>query len=237
MLRIGTWNTRWARPGTPQGCRVSALLARPDCDILCVTEAYEGVLPSGGHVIDGGDDWGYPVVEGRRKVLLWSKFPWSNVDHFGSDQLPSGRFVAGVTGTDEGPLVVVGACIPWSGAHVNSGRQDRKRWQDHESWLKGFENLRYRQATKRTVVLGDFNQRIPRSYQPKRIFGVLSRAFEGFTFATCGQLAGAPGQAIDHIAHTADIALVSDMGVWPKRDQEDKLLSDHFGIWGDFALS
>ena len=235
MLRIGTWNTQWAKPGTARGDRVSASLADPDCDILCVTEGYADILHDGGHVIDGGDDWGYPVVEGRRKVLLWSKRPWSDVVRVDSDRLPCGRFVAGTTQTDTGPLVVVGACIPWSGAHVNSGRRNRNPWQDRESWLAGFKTLRFRRATEKSVVLGDFNQRIPRSRQPKRLYEQLRRAFDGFMFATVGELAGAPDPAIDRIAHTPDMALIGDIGVWPRRNEQDKFLSDHFGVWGDFA--
>ena len=29
MVRIGTWNTKWARPGSVKGERVGALLAEP----------------------------------------------------------------------------------------------------------------------------------------------------------------------------------------------------------------
>ena len=113
MPRIGTWNTEWAKLGTARGNRVSAALAEPDCDVLCATEGYAEILPSGGHIIDAGPDWGYRITEGRRKVLLWSKRPWSVVDPAGSEELPSGRLVAGITQTDLGPLVVVGVCIPW----------------------------------------------------------------------------------------------------------------------------
>ena len=73
MVRIGTWNTEWAVPGSARGNRVSRLLAAPDCDILCVTEGYAEILPGGGHIIDAGPDWGYTAKEGRRKVLLWSR--------------------------------------------------------------------------------------------------------------------------------------------------------------------
>ena len=161
MLRIGTWNTWWAKPGSTRGDRVSVALANQGCDILCVTEGYAGVLPGGGHVVDAGSDWGYPIKEGRRKVLLWSKWPWRNVHTMGSDRFPSGRLIAGVTQTCLGSLTVVGVCIPWDNAHVEDGRKDRKRWQEHEVWLAGFESLPYRQAEDRTVVLatvvlGDF---------------------------------------------------------------------------------
>ena len=105
----------------------AALLAEPDCDILCVTEGYAEILPDGGHIIDAGPDWGYPVRDGRRKVLLWSKQPWSgpwsDFNSVPSSWFPEGRFVGGTTQTDAGPIVVVGACIPWSGAPCVHGPQ------------------------------------------------------------------------------------------------------------------
>ncbi len=242
MVRVGTWNTEWAKPGSPKGNRVSEALAHPDCDILCVTEGYAEILPGGGHVVDAGSDWGYPFVEGRRKVLLWSKQPWSDIDPFGSDQMPGGRFVTGTTQTGAGPLVVIGACIPWADANVKTGQRNRKRWEDHERWLAGFSEVYRRRIAEPTIVLGDFNQRIPRpagSWVPKRVYALLRSAFEEFTFATAGVLAGAPapGLAIDHIAHTPDLVLNGDIAIWPRRSEVDKHLPDHFGVWGDFELS
>ena len=235
-LRIGTWNTYWAKPGAERGRRVADALAAPGCDILCVTEGYAGILPVGGHVIDAGPDWGYRTQEGRRKVLLWSKRPWSDVDPAGSDALPGGRFVAGTTETVLGPLSVVGVCIPWRDAHVRTGRKDRGAWQDHESWLTGFAALPYRRAGERTVVLGDFNQPIPRRRQPKRIYAALRDAFAGLAFATAGELAGTPELAIDHIAHTADLVLADDIRIWPKLSAGTRF-SDHIGVRGEFVLS
>lgn len=237
MVRIGTWNTEWAKPGTARGDRVKPLLADSDCDILCVTEGYKDILPSRGYAIDGGINTDYPVVEGRRKVLLWSKQPWSNVDAIGSDELPSGRFVAGTTQSSAGPLTVVGVCIPWHMANVIGGRNDSKPWQEHAKWLEAFRELRYRRSAERTVVLGDFNQRIPRSWTPKRIYKLLLRAFDGLRFATKGELNGAPHAAIDHIAHTRDMVTIGDFGIWPTRNDDDKPLSDHFGMWGNFDRS
>lgn len=238
MIRVGTWNTRWASPGTKRARSVSAALAAADCNIICLTEGYAEVLSGGGHVIDAGPDWGYAAKEGRRKVLLWSKQPWSrpwsDMDPTKSDWIPGGRFVAGTTQTDLGPVVVMGACIPWERAHVDTGREDRKPWEDHERWLEGFASQRFGRNAKMTIVLGDFNQRIPRTRVRKRTYELLLGAFGGFTIATTGDLAEAPGPAIDHIAHSPDLALVGDIGIWPKRSEHGEFLSDHFGVWGSF---
>ena len=235
-VRIGTWNVDWAGGGNDRGIRVAEALKAPDCDILCVTEGHADILPAGGHTVDAGPDCGCVREETRRNVLVWSRQPWAAEDIGNSSALPSGSMVAGITLNALGPLTVVGVCIPWRDAHVRSGRKDRSQWQEHEAWLAGFESLPYRHAKRRTVVLGDFNQRVPRRSQPKGVHAALLHAFEGFSFATAGDLNGAPGRALDHIAHTPDMAPANGVGLWPREDRHDNRLSGHFGVWGDFAL-
>ncbi|MDE0105764.1 MAG: endonuclease/exonuclease/phosphatase family protein [Bryobacterales bacterium] len=237
-IRIGTWNTWWREPNSAEGQIISNELAKTKCDILCVTEGFAGILPSVGHVIDAGPNWGYPIDPGKRKVLLWSKRPWTPHTHaLGSKAFPEGRFVAGSTETSSGACVtVVGVCIPWDGAHVKSGYKDRELWDDHLAWLAGFQKLRCRFFKSRSVILGDFNQRIPNKRVPNRVHGALLRAFDGFKFATKGKLTADGLTAIDHIAHTKDLALRpnSSIQIWPK-DANGLKLSDHFGVWGNFS--
>lgn len=90
LLRIGTWNTEFAEPGRVRGERVRPILAAPDCDILCVTEGYAEIFPDGGNIVTGGDDPEYPIVEGQKKVLLWSKEPWKSVE-FGPEEMLTQR--------------------------------------------------------------------------------------------------------------------------------------------------
>lgn len=235
-LRIGTWNVNWAKPGTERARCIAKRLATPGCDVLCVTEGYAGLLPAGGHLIDAGPDWGYIAAEGRRKVLLWSRLAWSGIDSVGSNALPGGRFVAGTTETDLGPLSVVGICIPWRDAHVHTGRKDTTAWQDHEAWLSAFAHLPWQQASARTVVLGDFNQRVPRHRQPKRVYRALQDAFSAFCFATAGELARTSERSIDHIAHTPDLTLAGEIRLWPKHGAQFNLSDHNVGVWADFVL-
>lgn len=234
-VRIGTWNTEFAKPGAVRGERVRPILAAAECDILCVTEGYAGIFPDGGHMIAGGDDPGYPIVEGQKKVLLWSKEPWERVE-FGPREMPEGRFVAAITETPIGSLTVVGVCIPWHFAHVNTGCKNRRPWEVHLDWLSAFRRTAHATASGRTVVLGDFNQRIPRSWTPKHVHAALRQALEGLSISTSGELPWPNGdprgattpnvrsrlwkypltqvrpkstrdQLIDHVAHTRDLAL------------------------------
>ena len=235
-VRIGTWNTQWAVPGSARGVRVSAAVAVPGCDVLCVAEGSGALLPGEGQIIDAGRNWGIPPQrEDHRKVLLWSRSPWTEVDCLGSPDFPSGRFVKGVTETPIGPLTVVGVCIPWEKARVTRGR---KRWEDHEAWLEAFERLPWRRTTDRMVVLGDFNQHIPRDMHRVRAprKKKLRRAFDGLEISTKGEIPGAPGPAIDHIAHTGDLMRPGPIGIWPRHNSRDESMSDHFGVWADFVL-
>lgn len=267
-VRVGTWNVQWATPRSKRAPLVADMLAAPDCDILCVTEGDAGILPKGGHVIDAGSDWGYPLPKaspGRRKVLLWSRWPWTPVFDALQDALPGGRLVVGVTETPVGKVTVVGVCVPWGGAHVNTGRRDRVQWQDHLDWLGGFERLSYARPRRRTVVLGDFNQRSPRG---GKLHSSLQNAFARFQIATTGfvaeastrlgangvelsevTLADAPSahgkaQLIDHIAHSQDLVLrqrtpqrdgTRQVGIFPK-EIDGTRLSDHTGVWFDLML-
>ena len=182
-VRIGTWNTEWAVPGQAKGDRIRTALADPGCDVLCVTEGLRNILPAGGHIIDAGTDWGYPLPNmSRRKVLLWSRQPWTGVDSASSAGFPGGRFLKAVTKSPIGVLTMVGVCIPWERAHVASGRRDRKSWDDHKAWLKAFEGLPWRRTTDRMVVLGDFNQRLPRTRVPIAVFEALRQAFAGLGY-------------------------------------------------------
>lgn len=160
-IRVGTWNTEWANPSSIRGNVISDNLDVSNCDVLCVTEGFAAILPDGGHLVDAGEDCGYPICKGRRRVLLWSKQLWTpHNDAVGSADLPSGRFVAGITETLSGArLTVVGTCIPWSGPRVRHGRRDRRLWKDHEAWLAGSAGLLSRIPESQTIALGNFNQR------------------------------------------------------------------------------
>lgn len=236
-VRVGTWNIQWDKkwevPSSPRGVRLATSLAAPGCDVLCVTEGAASLLPGQDHIIDAGADWGVrPRRDDHRKVLLWSRNPWTDVDCVGSPDFPGGRFVKGLTETPIGPLTVVGVCIPWDGAHVCGGRKDRRRWEDHRAWLRAFERLSWRRTTARMVVLGDFNQHLPRTRASKETYEALLRAFDGLNITT----AGAPDVAIDHIAHTTDLRRAGPIGIWPRRDSENRTMSDHVGVWVDFSL-
>ena len=125
-FKLLNWNVEWAKPGTKRGSLVQNIIQSHEPQVTCVTESFDNQFESG-HTICADPDYGYTIKQGRRKVLLWSKEPWRDIDSFGHECLPTGRFVAGTTTTPVGDIRFVGVCIPWSAAHVSTGRKDRKR--------------------------------------------------------------------------------------------------------------
>ena len=121
-VRIGTWNTEFAKPGSVRGERVRPILAAPECDILCVTEGCAAVFPDDGDTIEGGNDPCYPLEEGQRTVLLWRSL---GKTASGAWRCRRADSVAGTTRTPIGRLTVVGVCIPWHFACVATGCRNR----------------------------------------------------------------------------------------------------------------
>ena len=172
MLNISCWNSDWATPSSKRG---KFFIDKFDSDIICLAEGYKDLLPKDGYIISSHEDYGYKTKKGRRKVILWSKNKWTEVDQIGSNKIPSGRFISGFTNG----IKIVGLCIPWRFAHVSTGRKDRKPWEDHLSFI---QNLSF--SNKKTIILGDFNQNIPKKNQPEIVFSSLKNMIDGFNLLT-----------------------------------------------------
>ena len=171
-LKISCWNSDWATPTSKRG---KFFIDQFDSDIICLTEGYENLLPKDGYIISSHEDYGYKTKNGRRKVILWSKDKWTEVNQIGSKEIPTGRFISGLT---KG-IKIVGLCIPWRFAHVSTGRKDRKPWEDHLSFI---QNLSF--SNEKTIILGDFNQNIPKKNQPEIVFSSLQNMIDGFNLLT-----------------------------------------------------
>ena len=176
--------------------------------MISLTEGYESLLPQDGHIISSNEDYGYKTKNGRRKVILWSKDRWTDIDQIGSKEIPTGRFISGVTNG----IKIIGLCIPWRFAHVSTGRKDRKPWEDHLSFIK---NLSF--SNEKTIILGDFNQNIPKKNQPEIVFSSFKNKIDGFNLLTTNM-------GLMHIVSSKDLKAES-----VKRISTDNN-SDHDGI-------
>ena len=230
-ITVGTWNAEWATPNTKAGPRIAEIIQQTLPDIFVLTEGCADLLPKSGFIIDGGTNWGYtPRDERNRKVLAWSKHPWSSVDQIGHPGLPPGRFVAGNTQTDIGEIRVIGVCIPWQSAHTTTGNKNRKHWEDHKTYLTHLAPLITSQGTP-LIVAGDFNQRIPKARQPQQIYEALIDSFKTLSMAT---IQNAEPPLIDHISHSEHLTPES-LSIIPDSDQIGRL-SDHRGAIVRFSF-
>lgn len=168
LIEVAIWNIAWKSPRTSGGKIIQEILERRGSDIICVCETHHIDLLPGMHGIFSDPDYGYPMKGGRRKVALWALTRWEHVSTDLPDA-PTGRFVKGVTEiAGFGHVTVIGVCVPWEAAHVATGRNNRRRWEDHLSYLKALAAyLQSSDLNQPTILLGDFNQTLPPDRAPK----------------------------------------------------------------------
>ena len=225
-MLVATWNVEWAAP--KHRLSISERLASVNADVLVVTEGVRSVLPPGGYVALGGTDWGVPAKDPEwRKVLLWSRYSLSDVTTHEGLGMPPGRLVAATSHTPEGPVRVVGVCIPWEWAHVTFGRRDAVPWQEHLEFVNGLgQLLREQSSLLPLVVMGDFNQRIPRTRAPQDVSAALEVALSPVQVLTTGDIPGLPSGTIDHIAVTSEFQASDVYGI-ERVNEHGRSLSDH----------
>ena len=230
-LSIINWNVEWA---TPRSARTPEIRRRIDLhspEIVCLTETHTGLLTQDGYSIYSDADAGYRIREERRKVLLWSREPWQQVDDVGSSTMPPGRFVCGVTQTSLGPVTVMGICIPWSGCRTEARRGDerKRRWEDHEAYISALSEVLRQAPSERLIIIGDFNQRIGQyGSTPLRLRSALQSVFPPRMPIVTAAIGFQGRRTIDHMVLTEDMAAES-LSIISNVHGERKL-SDHFGI-------
>jgi endonuclease/exonuclease/phosphatase family metal-dependent hydrolase len=232
-MKCLTWNLEWKTPVSKAGRLIVEQVASMNPDVVCYTEVVRALVPEG-HSIESDPDYGYSNEGGRRKVILWSRHPWTDVDTVGDDEMPTGRFASGVTCG----VRFVGVCIPWRDAHVNGGRRDRDPWEDHLAYCRGLGRVLagYADQAMPTCVLGDYNQRIPRVGQPVNVAGALAEAIPGdFRVAIQGMKNCEGADLIDHFAVSPGLS-ISITRIVPRYTGDGTRLSDHPGVVASIEL-
>jgi len=228
-LNVATWNVEWRAPLSRRAAIIRERLEAFTPDIVCLTECRVDFLNEWkGHTAESGTDWGYEQKDDQREVLLWSRWPWSEIDIIGSPSLPQGRFVRAVTDTTLGTLIVIGIVIPYHFSHVRHGRRDRDPWQEHCLYLDALGPI-LKDIKSPCIVLGDFNQRIPSTWVPKAAQLKLRTAFADLQITTAGCIAMNGDKAIDHIACHPSLEAAS-LGTLSNIAENGRQLSDHFGV-------
>ena len=234
---VTLWNVACVNRISSCGAFFRRRFAHAVGDVIAVTGRDADLLPTGGHVITSDADYGYPIRHGRRKALLWSRMPWRDVDVAANSLMPPDRFIAGTTLTSVGEVRCFGVCVPWRDAHVRTGRRDRAPWKDHQEFLKHRNPIVARRpGGTPSLIVGDFNQRVPRARQPVPTFEALMAMLErGFELVTAGPIEGTSELTIDHLAVTREFALYG-LDYLARHDEPGAEMSDLFGLRAQLRL-
>ncbi|MBK9295546.1 MAG: endonuclease/exonuclease/phosphatase family protein [Candidatus Microthrix sp.] len=234
--RILTWNLERTQPLRGRGSAAVDHVFSLAPDIAVLTETRITFPKRGGHTL-----WSKPPRKPRhdadeRTVLAWSRQPFSDVDHAGAPGLDTSRFVAATTETPIGPIRVLAVCIPWHMAEVTYPIDVKRRpWELHLDYLAILADM-IAGVTVPTIVVGDFNQRIPRvRYGNHRAAQALAAAFQPLQIVTEGVLKGVSRPGIDHIALSDHLQAQTVWG-WPNQ-VDGRRLSDHDGSGVDIGLA
>ena len=230
-LSIVNWNVEWATPRSARTPEIRRRIALHSPEIVCLTETHIDLLTQDGYTICSGADAGYGIREERRKVLLWSREPWEQIDDLGSDSLPPGRYVCGVIQTSLGQVTVMGICIPWSGSRTEArrGAERKRRWEDHEQYISGISEVLRQAPSERLIIMGDFNQRVGQyGSTPLKLRSALQAVFPPRMSIATSVIGFRGRRTIDHVVLTEDMAAES-LSVISNVHGKRKL-SDHFGI-------
>lgn len=196
-MRLLTWNLERKKPTSPTGrVGVDHLFGQAP-DVMVLTESRLS-FPAGDGYLVASESWG---DDDERKVVMWSRAPWTDVDMAGAAALPPGRFVAATTDTDAGPVRVFGVCISWHMANVRYGNRNRRPWEDHIAYCHALGDLvEQADAAIPLVVAGDFNQRVPAKSPESAHAVALERSLASLELLTTETVAGVEKPGIDHIA-------------------------------------
>lgn len=230
-LTVATWNLERQAPDRPRAGVMLSRLAALQPHLLCLTEAHvHSTRDLGGHAVSTpGVSWS-KAAETERKVVLWSRHPWREIDERGAPGCETGAFVQAVTETPLGLIRVIGVCIPYHFASPLGLTPKAKPWSQHLRFLEGLATVvDARDGATPCMLLGDFNQVIPCIWGPKAAASALIGALGDLAVVTKGPLPNINKPAIDHIAHCARMRATRVWGLSDRGDQGERL-SDHFGV-------
>lgn len=232
MTSFLNWNFERRPPHSRQAATMVDRVVAQRPDVVCLTEAYEGsTVALGGHEIaDRGATWSFNRRDGERLVALWSPQPWRDVDMEGNAGTATGGYISGITDTPTGPMRVIGICAPHHAASQVGAVEKARMWTEQIAFWHGLAKLLgARDTSVPTILLGDFNQYVPRIWGSKAAHAAMLAALDDLHVATGGPISGIDKPTIDHVACTPDLMSKEVRGL-SRFDDDGRPLSDHFGI-------
>jgi endonuclease/exonuclease/phosphatase family metal-dependent hydrolase len=230
-MHVLTWNFARHAPGGWQTNAMVERIGQLAPDVICLTEAHETSLARmPGHTLSSRGSYWSASVDSERKVLLWSKAPWTDAQDLPAISAISG-VVSAVTEGPLGPVRVVGVCIPYHMASPFGAEERAKPWSIHMAYLDALAPALHalRESGPPVIVVGDFNQRVPAEWGVHEVRAKFDHAFAHFDIVTRGDVPGIGEPSIDHIAVTRELRAKKVLGL-ARFDAEGKPMSDHFGV-------
>ena len=227
-MKVIAWNLERKKPTTPRGLQGVDHVYAQQPDVMVLVEARTSFPARHGHHLVGSPSTAPRFDEDERTVLLWSANELERVEF--DSPIEKRRFVAARTETPLGTMLILAVCIPWHMADVTYHEGTKRRpWELHLNYLEHLREL-MRRIDEPFIVVGDFNQRVPRQRGGNRSAAdALTTAFDGLTVVTEGVLPGCARAGIDHIALSHQLTATS-VGGWPNVVDGSRL-SDHDGAW------
>ena len=234
-MKILNWNINWARPDSIKGRKIQEIIKYFDPDLVCLTETYIDFYLPNRYSVFSEDDYGYKQTGNKRKVILFSNNKWNQIQYLSENsEMPKGRIIIASNEFNLKKINVIGVCIPWKFAHVNTGKMNRSQWQDHSAYLSNLGNYIYSLDPQiPTIVIGDFNQTIPRTIAPIDMNKKLLATFKSYNIISRDQLDECNKPIIDHIAINRELSNFS-FTIIPKNSSDGIKISDHSGILAEF---
>jgi exonuclease III len=230
-VKILNWNIAWNSENKRKIEIIKTVIRSKDPDVICITDGNSTLKIEGyPHVISSEKDYGYKHDGTRRKVLLFSKYPFGPMNPCGIVTDPPGRFISGSIKYNNSEYLIIGMCVPLKSAHVNTGNKNRKVWEDHSTFLNQLKDIIEKSSKyANVIVMGDFNQTIPHTNQPEAVYNLLMEMFTEFKMATEHMNATDDSYLVDHIIISKN--LNSAKPVVLKNKHENIELSDHSGYF------
>lgn len=234
-MRLINWNIERRGPHTWQAASLMSEIESLAPDVICLTEAHDTSLERfGGYVRSHVGYRSGKKKPSERLVVIWSRRPWTPYPVPG-DLERVGGISAGMTRLEGTDCLVIGLCIPYHMAKLDSEARTAP-WKHHKAFLKLLGPwLAGLPKDKPIIIAGDYNRRVPRNWGPIDAYDLLLDAFAPFNLVTTGPLVPLGEATIDHVAvsphwKTSRVDARSRFGA------DGRPRSDHFGVMVDMAL-
>jgi len=113
---------------------------------------------------------------------------------------------------------------------VASGRRDSRLWEQHNLYLEALDDVLRDAPPMEMLLLGDFNQAVPRRRAPRTVYDRLIAALApNLSLVTAGDLPGFSTPPIDHLACSQNL-VATQVTALPNVDAGGRRISDHTGM-------